>query len=207
MAAKLFKLGFSDDAAQLLDRLFRLPIIREQLGEDTKELVATRRGLIAKLARIEGAAAAELPKLAAQVDEAIKGVRQAEAALREACQLHAAAMAARHNYSFSFGRAHDGLEQQLKETASPEIDAFVNWAMGEFHDSRHAPLVGETVEAETPDAFGHKGSYLRTNSAAVARRMSALLQAADEAKQLAISEADPAAIEGKLDAIRNGIPS
>jgi hypothetical protein len=163
--------------------------------------------LISDLRRLEARAAVETPKLAAVEEETAAKLQKAEAATRAAQLMHIKALAARQSFAFDFGREHDRIETELRATASPLIAAFVAEMNAAWDKTRREPLTQETATSDTKSAAtGRPETYLKTNAAAVARRLRSIRATILAAEELAISEPDQSTIPAQLGELAAKLP-
>jgi hypothetical protein len=189
----------------ILDLLKGSKFIEDAAAEKAKHVTAFRKTAADKLAKIEAAAEVSFPKLRAAREAAIAKAHAAELEWRKACDVAQQAQRDLSSASHTHSTEQHRLEQQLVETASPEIALFIADMRDEmaksfkkfaFHNSV------ETVNAIT----GRKADVTVNNKKSVMARQEAIrdAQAAAEAMRL---EPDQSAVSARLQELRNNLPA
>lgn len=112
-------------------------VMRTPSTEDEEELVfAGRKSAATKLAEVHRRAEAETPKLVVAVDTAQRAVEQAQAQLRTTLQRLDEATRAKHGASWSWSREIAELEAQLRSSADPQINTFLEHLRSDFDQIR-----------------------------------------------------------------------
>jgi hypothetical protein len=183
-------------------------VVKAALDEQVAAVTRQRKSQISALRKLEETAAVEIPKLAAAVDAAFAGVREAEAQLAAAQRRAAAAMATKSNASFSFDREHGEVEAALRASAALVVGPFVA-AMREmsYRSRREPPVYRTAVAAVASPKTGRKESYLTSNARAVATRLQSIRDTIAVAEDLALALAEPSEIEAALAELRRKIPA
>lgn len=187
------------DSSAILGWLADTPAFKRAARDRAATIAAERSALIRDLRALETEAAAETPKLIAAVERITDGRKHAEFALRAVDKRLSTALVAKHNYGVAFGRRHDEIEASLRATASPLIASFVAEMRAAWDKTRRTPLTQETATTATKSAAtGRPETYLKTNAAAVARRLRAIHETIRLAEELALSVADQSEIPALL---------
>jgi len=195
----------SGGALAIDDRTILDRIIQKEKAQEAPHVLAFRKTTAEKLAKIEAAAEVSFPKLRAAREAAIAKARAAEIAWRKDCDASQRVQQELSSASHAFSTEQLKLEQQLIETASPEIAIFLSDMRDEwekclkrfaFHNSV------ETVNAIT----GRKVDVTVNNRASVMARQEAIrdAQAAAEAMRL---EPDQSTVSARLQELRNNLPA
>lgn len=193
------------DDKSIMDALRGSPFLAKVTAEKDTHVLAFRKTAADKLAKLEAAAEVSFPKLRAARESAITAANAAELKWREACNAAQRTQADLSSASAAHSNEHQKLENQLIETAAPEITLFLAEMNDEwekcfkqfaFHNST------ETVNQIT----GRKAVVNTNNKASVLARQTAIrdAQAAAEAMRL---EPDQSTVSARLRLIRNNLPA
>jgi hypothetical protein len=189
----------------ILDLLKGSKFIEDAAAEKAKHVTAFRKTVKDKLTKIESATEVSFPKMRAADASAIAAARAAEVEWHRLCGVAQQVRRDLSSASHTFSTEQLRLEQQLIETASPEIAIFLSDMRDEwekclkqfaFHNSV------ETVNAIT----GRKADVNVNNKKSVMARQEAIrdAQAAAEAMRL---EPDHSTVSARLQELRNNLPA
>jgi hypothetical protein len=192
------------DATNVVKLLADTPLVKAALAERDAATTLARRGFIAQIKALERAFEKALPRLEADLTEALALVKQAEAALLAAQKRAAVAAGAKSTASYTYSAARDRLEQQLRASA-PLVAPFVREMQIEMDRTRSRFSYIEQHEVINPVTRIFQRRVFN-NSASVAERVSAIFKAIEEAERLALELDDQTSIPEKLGALAAALP-
>lgn len=188
----------------ILDLLKGSKFIEDAAADKARHVLAFRKTAVAKLTKIEADAELTFPKLRTARERAIASARTAEIEWQKACAVAQQAQRELSSASHSHSTEQMKLEQQLIETASPEIALFLADMRDAWEDcfkkfSFHNHTATENV------ITGRKVTINSNNKASVMARQAAIRDAQAEAEAMRL-EPDQSNVSARLQAIRNNLP-
>lgn len=192
------------DHTKFIETLAQAPI-----GIALREEIATRRlaerlALLAELRAAERAYLDELPDLDAGIRDAIAKLRAAELALQEANDMLRICNGAKGSATAELWRLSNIYSGRLRETASPEIAAFLAWASEEIDAAERAFRSHPRVDKNILGAALDGGN---TNAASVMARCKALIAAASFARDELALEPDDAVVTATIEKLKADLPT
>jgi hypothetical protein len=188
------------DDRTILDRL-----IQKEKAQEAPHVLAFRKTRAERLATIEAAAEVSFPKLRVARDRANAAAIVAETEWRKACDVAQQAQRDLSSASHTHSTEQLRLEQQLIETASPEIALFLSDMRDEWE--KCFKKFGFSNSVETVNKItGKKTDVTVNNRPSVMARQAAIrdAQAAAEAMRL---EPDQSTVPARLQELRNNLPA
>jgi len=193
------------DDKTLFEAIRGSEMARKLVAERNKNVFDFRKIATDKLSKLESAAEASFSKLRDARDAANAAARAAEIAWHASCQAAQQAQRDLSSASHVFSTEQQKLEQQLAETASPEIAIFISDMRDEWENC--FKQFGFSTSTETVNHItGKKTDVTINNRASVMARQQAIrdAQAAAEAMRL---EPDQSTVSARLQELRNNLPA
>jgi len=186
----------------LVDRFLRSKVGKEFEQQDAAELLERRRFLVGEIARLTSEHEAELPALVKAEEQALTKVRASEDTLRAIQATHNAASLARVTRANHYDSQVGPLEGELRASASPLIDGFLEECRGLYEQVRRQESVSPNLRpnASFPHPDDVKAANAR-NEAQVAR-LARIRQARDAAPGLKLLALTPAELDARLAELR-----
>ena len=174
------------------------------LKQQSAEMTARRRSLVAQLTELERSTDDSFPKLDAAVAKAEAEFKRLEKLLLAAQAAAMQAMSAKNSASFAYSNERDRLEGLLKAEADPAISGFRHDMIDELQLARKT-FVAMTQSVRHP-VTGAVTERMVNNSASIAARVLAINNAIEEAETLRL-EPDQTLVPGRLAALRAALPA
>jgi hypothetical protein len=193
------------DDRGILDALRGSDIVKKATAERDTHVVAFRKTVAGKLAKIEAEAEVKFPKMRTELDVAVKVSREAEIVWRQKADNAYALQAA---LSAEHGRHCNelaSLESQLAETASPEISIFIYDMRLAWDECFSKFEVHHDVEKENIITRSRERST-RTNVVTLKARQTAIRDAIASAEAMRL-EPDQSTVSVRLQELRQNLPS
>lgn len=192
------------DDRSILDALRGSDLIRKATAERDTHVVAFRKTVAAKIAKMEAEADGKYPKQQAELQLLIKESREAEIAYRRKAD-----QAYEFQSKMSAGWSVHGnelarLEAQLAETASSEIVPFISEMLSMADDCFRQREVHQAVTVV--NILGEKSSAERSNSSSVLARRAAIREAIEAAEKMRL-EPDQSSVPERLQQLRQSLPA
>jgi hypothetical protein len=189
----------------ILDLLKGSKFIEDVAAEKTKHVLAFRKTAAGKLAKIEADAEVTFPKLRTARDRANAAALAAEIEWRKACDIAQQAQRDVSSASHTHSTEQLKLEQQLIETASPEIAMFLSEMRDELEKSFKRFAFHNSVETVNR-ITGKKADVTVNNRASVMARQEAIREAQAVAEAMRL-EPDQSTVSARLQQLRNNLPA
>jgi hypothetical protein len=187
------------------DRTILERIIQKEKAQEAPHVLAFRKTVAEKLAKVDSAAEVSLPKLRVDRESLIAAAREVEIKWRAACDRAQQAQRDLSSASHTYSTERSKLEQQLIETASPEIAIFLSDMRDEWDKCFKQFAFHNGVEVVNR-ITGKKADVTVNNRSSVLARQTAIrdAQAAAEALRLV---PDQSTIPEQLQQLRHNLPA
>ena len=192
------------DDKGLMTALRDTDFARKAVAEHETHVVASRKTIVTKLAKMDADSEGRYPKQQAELRLLVEKSREAENAYRRASD-RAFEFQAKMSAEWSVhGNEIARLESQLAETASPLIGPFIldmqlMWENClKQHEVRHATV--------TVNIIGQKTVSSKSNKSAIFARQEAIRDAIKAAESMRL-EPDQASVPERLQQLRNALPA
>ena len=192
------------ESKDVIDLLAKTPALKAAMAERDAAMVLRRRGMIGEIRKLDREAERNYAKLTDAVDAAVALVKEREAALWAARQAYDVAVAAKSTASFAYTRQRDLLEAELRESANPAIDAFVDEMRDALYATRKA--LGSVERVARNEVTNKSRHVVISNIESVNARVAAINAAIERAQELRVTEADQSVVPAKLETLRAGLP-
>src|SRR5260370_24016428 len=140
----------TDETGNIVKLLAGSDVAKAALAAQAAERTLARRGIIAQIKTLERDHEKRRPQLESELAAAIAACKQAQAALLAAQQRANAALGAKSTASYSYSAQRDRLEQQLRESAHPALDAWCRDMRDEIDRTRKRFSYIETRQTVNP---------------------------------------------------------
>jgi hypothetical protein len=191
--------------AKVVELLAKSPAVKKALAEDEAAVLEHRKHLSSEMARLDREAAKAFPKLEAAVADALATVKEADKALKAANVRLGQASTAKMNASFNYGNERDGVEHELRSSASPLLAEFISEMRDALQETRKAFYVEREHVSRNP-ITGRVKRTQASNVTEVNRRIEAI-NAAIEAAQRMQLDPQQTDVATKIAKLKAGLPT
>jgi hypothetical protein len=190
---------------ELLAALRGSEFVRKVVAERNTTVLAFRKTAADKLAKLEAAAEVSFPKLRKAKERAEASARAAEIAWRDACTVAQQAQRDLSSASHTHSAEQLKLEQQLAETASPEIALFIA-DMRDQVEATFKQFRYQTASETENVVTGKKRDVTVNNAKSIQARQEAIRDAIGSAEAMKL-DPDQASVPARLQDLRNNLPA
>ena len=194
----------TEETGNIIKLLAGREIAKTALAAQAAEQTLARRGIIAQIKTLERDHEKRRPHLEADVAASMTALKEAENALLAAQKRANLALGAKSTASYTYSAQRDRLEQQLRESAHPNIDLWIREMRSELDRTRKRFAYIETRETHLVTRVARR--VVVNNAASVASRVTAIMHGIDEAERLKLELADQIAIPKLLGELAAALP-
>jgi hypothetical protein len=193
------------DDKGILDALRGSPLIAKAVSERAMHVTAFRKTVADKLAKAESAAEIKFPAMRAELEAQIAKARSAEVAWRKEADRAYEIQAALSAASGLHQQEQSRLEDELAQTASPEISIFISELRALWEECFSMYQVHHDAEVVNK-LIGRRERRTRTNQESLQARQTAIREAIAAAEAMRL-EPDQEHVSVRLQELRNNLPA